>query len=134
MATFCQKYTTSPKSITKEGIQILQSHHWPGNIRQLKNLIEKLVVLSDSEEITANEIRENLEDFSPVAAPQNNDKIAFPDNLSLEAMEEKFIKKALKKTAGNQRKAAKLLDISRDALRYRLKKMDIPVNPDEDEE
>jgi len=135
MTSFCQKYDTSLKPITNEGMQILRNHNWPGNVRQLKNLIEKLVVLSDGEKITADEIKENLEDFSaPVAepGPQDATGMTLPDNLSLEAMEEKFIKKALQRTAGNQRKAAKLLGISRDALRYRLKKMDIAATIDED--
>lgn len=125
LSSFCQKYDTGLRSISKAGRQILESHHWPGNVRQLKNLIEKLVVLSDVEEISTNEIRENLEDFSPLADFQDTTDMALPDNLSLEAMEERFIKKALQKTGGNQSKAADLLGISRDALRYRLKKVAI---------
>ena len=59
-------------------------------------------------------------------------KASLPDDLSLEAMEERFIRRALEKTNGNQRKAANLLNISRDALRYRLKKMQINVGDEED--
>ncbi len=137
---FCQKYDTGPRIITKEGMEILQNHSWPGNVRQLKNLMEKLVVLSDDKEISAAEIEENLEDLTPSIASGDTDNNqqtqpgqpppapAVPDDLSLEAMEEAFIRKALSKTGNNQRKAAELLGISRDALRYRLKKMDIGNN------
>jgi DNA-binding NtrC family response regulator len=136
--SFCEKYDTGAREISAKGMEILQEHPWPGNVRQLKNLIEKLVVLSDSEEISAEEIEENLEELTPPAVAESPESTspqghqgATPktststDDLSLEAMEESFIRKALNKTAGNQRKAAKLLGISRDALRYRLKKMDI---------
>ena len=132
--SFCEKYNTGAKSISTAGMKILREYSWPGNVRQLKNLIEKLVVLSDGKKISADEIEENLEILSPPVAPAGTSQDSgstksplptLPDNLSLEAMEEAFIKKALEKTGGNQRKSAKLLGISRDALRYRLKKMDM---------
>ena len=138
--TFCQKYDTNEKLISKEAMKILQDYPWPGNVRELKNLLEKMVVLSDGDEITVEEIRENLDITSgiPVADLINDPDSQsvslqnLPEDLSLEAMEERFIREALKKTGGNQRKAAKLLKISRDALRYRLKKMDIsPADEDE---
>lgn len=141
---FSSKYGTGCKTISQEGMAILVAYQWPGNVRQLKNLVEKLVVLSDGEEITAAEIQENLD--APISAPRPPAEAAspppakpvaepidlLPDDLSLEAMEERFIRKALEKTNGNQRKAANLLNISRDALRYRLKKMQISINDDEE--
>lgn len=132
---FSGKYNTPNRSISDSGMQLLQQYHWPGNVRQLKNLIEKLVVLSDKEVIGADEISSNL-----AMQPQGDDKIpaggnagelesALAEGLSLAEMEEKYIKSALKLSGGNQRKAADLLNISRDTLRYRLKKLDIaPVD------
>ncbi|MEI6806152.1 MAG: hypothetical protein WCK49_06550, partial [Myxococcaceae bacterium] len=58
---FCAKYGACSKTISAEGLAILEAYPWPGNVRQLKNLVEKLVVLSDGEEISAAEINENLE-------------------------------------------------------------------------
>lgn len=146
LTSFSQKYDTGLRIIAKPGLDLLVNHAWPGNVRQLKNLIEKLVVLSDSEEIGVGDIRENLEGQYPVEIPpaeptghhkpQTTETMAaanfLPEDLSLEAMEEQFIKKALEKTGGNQRKAAKLLNISRDALRYRLKKMNLSSNDEDD--
>ena len=139
---FCAKYGVGNKTISNAGMEILTTHPWPGNVRQLKNLVEKLVVLSDGAEISATEINENLdiplgvadarESAVPTAAYAAPPAPALPDDLSLEAMEERFIRRALEKTNGNQRKAANLLSISRDALRYRLKKMQITID-DEDE-
>lgn len=141
LKNFCTKYSTEPKTITAESMQMLESQPWPGNVRQLKNLIEKLVVLSDGAEISPGDIRENLEELDPSPTPSGTSSVALessptttpcasddtplPSDLSLEAMEERFIRTALEKTGGNQRKAADLLSISRDALRYRLKKMNL---------
>lgn len=140
LTTFCQKYDAGEKKINDQSMDILLNYSWPGNIRELKNLIEKLVVLSDGDEILAEDITDNLDLTSAVPLspkPESPDQPtpepaapSLPEDLSLEAMEERFIKEALKKTGGNQRKAAKLLNISRDALRYRLKKMDISPNDD----
>ena len=142
---FCAKYGACSKTISAEGLAILEAYPWPGNVRQLKNLVEKLVVLSDGEEISAAEINENLDapldgsgkqaagasTASDLTKPPPASSL--PEDLSLEAMEERFITRALEKAKGNQRQAATLLNISRDALRYRLKKMKIATT-DEDEE
>jgi len=143
---FCNKYGTGHKTLSAEGMDLLMNYAWPGNVRQLKNLVEKLVVLSDTDEISATEINENLDSAVPQSvAPQETGAAPqpvvakpiaaappLPEDLSLEAMEERFIRRALEKTNGNQRKAASLLNISRDALRYRLKKMQISINDDEE--
>ncbi len=131
LTTFCHKYDTEAKNIGQEGMNILQNHDWPGNVRQLKNLIEKLVVLSDGEEISAEEIKENLEGFAPPSMTdmeKEGDNPVITNDLTLETIEEQFIRTALHRTNGNQRKAAKLLGISRDALRYRLKKINISAD------
>ncbi len=124
LKTFCRKYDTGSKTIDEKGMKILQNHPWPGNVRQLKNLVEKLVVLSDSEIIAVEDIKENLEGV-PVEVPvgKGAEEMELPADLSLEAMEERFIRKAMEQSGGNQRKAADFLGLSRDALRYRLKKM-----------
>jgi len=145
LRNFSRKYDAGPKTLSAEGIKFLQGYAWPGNVRQLKNLIEKLVVLSDGTEITLDDIRPNLDVLPPSAPgtvaplPPSITAVAptadsLPDDLNIEAMEEKFIRKALEKTGGNQRKAANLLNISRDALRYRLKKMNLMPSSDTDEE
>ncbi|MEW6428463.1 MAG: sigma-54 dependent transcriptional regulator [Thermodesulfobacteriota bacterium] len=139
---FAKKYDSPVKSMTEDAMLTLQQYAWPGNVRQLKNLIEKLVVLSEQDKIGNDEICANLliqqqanrelpsvSPLSPAApaAPGVGETVALDayEGLSLEAMERKHIKTALKLSGGNQRKAAKLLCISRDTLRYRLKKLNI---------
>lgn len=127
LAAFRQKYDASAKSISPEAMLILQQYAWPGNVRQMKNLIEKLVVLSEKDEISAEEISSNLMIQQQMEKDPTETAVDIDayNGLSLEAMEKKHIKTALKLAGGNQRKAAKLLCISRDTLRYRLKKLDI---------
>lgn len=127
LKTFSEKYACAPKTITAEGMLALQHYSWPGNIRQLKNLIEKLVVLTEDDEIPSEEIKSNLLIQQQMEKEPDNKKEELDtfSGLSLAAMEEKHIKTALRLSGGNQRKAAKLLKISRDTLRYRLKKLGI---------
>ena len=115
------------KSITPEGMSLLQSYDWPGNVRQLKNLLEKLVVLSEKDQIGAEEISANLLiQQQKVEEPESRSfEAELTSGLSLAAMEEEYIKSALKLADGNQTKAADFLCISRDTLRYRLKKLGI---------
>jgi len=122
-----KKYNCLPKYVSKEGVALMQQYNWPGNIRQLRNMIEKLVVLSDCEVISAKEISSILMVQQEMEQKGKGDRIDLNDysGLSLQAMEEKHIRTALKLTGGNQRKAAQLLDISRDTLRYRLKRLGI---------
>jgi DNA-binding NtrC family response regulator len=121
---FGEKYQCPGKTIDKEAMAMLRNYSWPGNIRQLKNLIEKMVVLSDEQIIGIDEISSNLLTQQEVDAEQVN-RIDTMSDLSLEAMEERYIRTAMKLSGGNQRKAADLLKISRDTLRYRLKKLKI---------
>ena len=128
LKTFSKKHNSQCKRVTAEGMAIMQRYSWPGNISQLKKFVEKLVLLSGKNEISADDIslylflRQQTEGDMPSTEPA--DDLNF-NVLSLEAMERKHIKTALKLTGGNQRKAAKLLAISRDTLRYRLKKFGI---------
>jgi two-component system, NtrC family, response regulator AtoC len=126
LAEFSKKYETQTKVLTERGLKMLQEYPWPGNVRQLKNLLERLVVLTDKGVITTQEISSGLI-LQPQAAESEGSPAGKPDtaSLSLGDMEERYIRTALKMAAGNQRKAARLLNISRDTLRYRMKKMGI---------
>ena len=121
---FGEKYQCPGKIVAPDAMEMLKSYSWPGNIRQLKNLIEKMVVLSDEQVISIEDLSSNLLTQQQVEAEKMNQP-EMPADLSLEAMEEKYIRTAMKLSGGNQRKAADLLKISRDTLRYRLKKLQI---------
>jgi two-component system NtrC family response regulator len=95
-------------------------YRWPGNVRELENVIERLVVLSDGEEIRFDDLPEFLRTDRPETEGL---RLELPAHgISLEAVEKELIDKALQKFDWNQTKAAHFLDISRRTLIYRMEK------------
>jgi len=98
----------------------LTSYRWPGNVRQLENVLERLLVLSSTDLISEEDLPEEL---APATA---NTTVLWPDlpedGISLEAIERELISRALERFGGNQTQAARYLDISRRALIYRMEK------------
>jgi two-component system response regulator AtoC len=106
----------------------LLAHDWPGNVRELRNAIERAMILEDSSQITPASLpasvgRATASAAAAAAAPSAFVPPPAPDlGLSLEENERQLILRALEKTNGNQTQAAKLLKITRDTLRYKMKK------------
>jgi len=124
---FSHEFKKNIKDFSPEARQALRQHEWPGNVRELKNIIEKAVLFESSAYI--GEERLDLFQGNHMLTAQLTPDLSnfkFPTNgLSLEKLEKQLIKKALRKTAGNQTRAAKMLNISRETLKYRLKKYNI---------
>jgi two-component system NtrC family response regulator len=110
-----------------------QSYRWPGNIRELENVIERIVVLARGDEITLRDLPDFLQRARPAIDTLQLELP--PQGISLEGVEKELIVRALEKFGGNQTHAAKYLDISRKALRYRTEKYGIAKKgaADEDE-
>jgi two-component system response regulator AtoC len=118
-----EKYGLKPKILSAGAMKCLQEYEWPGNVRELKNLIERVVILSKGDEISEHDVQSGLFPRKREALPLEMSGNRHHNGMSLKAVEEASIKAALDLTHGNQRKTAELLDISRDTLRYRIKKM-----------
>ncbi len=115
------------KGVTREGVSKLASYEWPGNIRELRNVMERACLLASGDEVQADDLLLGRGTYSPTAAAE--EKAAFrlpPNGLVLEEVEKDFVRQALDRTGGNQTRAAELLGISRDQLRYRMEKHGIP--------
>jgi two-component system NtrC family response regulator len=119
---FMKKFGCSDKSFSKEAYDMLMKYNYPGNIRELENIIQRACVLSRDIVITSNDLpvqiwqltaETNIEGFMPEISDLNNQLAQF---------EKEIITKALKETNGNQSKAAKLLNISERNLRYKMSK------------
>ncbi len=117
-----RKATTA---ISPEAEKILLSYNWPGNIRELRNLLERLVVLEGAEEILPEHLPNWLTGKAGVAAQHtSNGRMTLPSQgISLEDLEKDLILQALERTKYNKSQAAKLLNISYDVLRYQVKKL-----------
>lgn len=117
VAEFVKEFCIREKkalTISDEVMKILQSYHWPGNIRQLKNVIERAVVLAKGRMITIKELPEEF------LSPQQ-EQIETLSKKTLKDLEVQAIKDALRECKGNKSKAAKVLGISRKAFYKRLR-------------
>jgi DNA-binding NtrC family response regulator len=112
--------------ITAAAQKMLMDFHWPGNVRELENIIERAVALTSASVLDVVDIRLDLSP-SKSAAPTSGATLAFPpDGQTLEQFEDEMIKEALRRANGNKSQAARLLGLSRNALRYRLSKIGVP--------
>jgi DNA-binding NtrC family response regulator len=109
-------------SISEAAIQKLMQYHWPGNVRELENVIERSMVLSPGPVLEAEDIKM---DNAPRRAQPAFDVQFLPDGMTLDQFEQSIIREALNRANGNKSQAARLLGLTRNALRYRLSQMGI---------
>jgi DNA-binding NtrC family response regulator len=111
------------KEISAEAEDLLVAYRWPGNIRELRNVIERIVVLENDEIVRPEHLPAEIAHFRERAATRPDPGLTIPDTgLSLEEMERSLIVQALEKAGRNKTAAAKLLGITYDSLRYQVKK------------
>jgi DNA-binding NtrC family response regulator len=129
---FVRKYDEdfhkSIRTISKEVERFLMSYSWPGNVRELRNVIERAMILGDGDALLMEHLP--LDVLGQEGGQESMVKGLHipPEGVSMERVEEGLVRQALERTGGNQTKAAKLLDISRDSLRYRMQKFGIDPN------
>ena len=115
-----EKHGFEDLKIDREAVSVLSNYPFPGNVRELENLIERMVVLSDSEKITLHDVPQSitkpLETFGNV-------RMELPaENISLDEVEREIIRYSLEMHNGNQSQTARYLSITRSALIYRMQK------------
>ena len=114
----------SVKKITgvkPEALQMLVNHHWPGNVRELQNVVERSAALASHSVLELPEIHLD----APRVKSNNSGNNFLPEGMTLEQWEDEMIREALRRANGNKSHAARLLGLSRNALRYRLSKIGI---------
>jgi len=120
-----RKFKRQIEGVTDAAAKLLVVHDWPGNVRELRNAIERAMILEESGLITPASlpIAISRPDGTPGVVPA---VVEIPtDGLSLEDNERSLLVRALEKTDGNQTQAARLLRITRDTLRYKMKKFSL---------
>jgi DNA-binding NtrC family response regulator len=108
------------ESITDAAMEKLLGYHWPGNVRELENVIERSLVMATGKQLDAGDIK--LEAAPRPRAP-NGGAALLPEGLTLDQYEQDIIREALKRADGNKSQAARMLGLTRNALRYRLTQM-----------
>ncbi|MEO8372812.1 MAG: sigma-54 dependent transcriptional regulator [Candidatus Solibacter sp.] len=112
---------TQVDSITDAAMEKLVNYHWPGNVRELENVIERSLVMANGTRLDTSDIR--LENAPRPKAQGGTDSHFLPEGMSLDQYEQDIIKEALHRADGNKSQAARLLGLTRNALRYRLTQM-----------
>ncbi len=114
----------APPVVTDETMSAMMAYDWPGNIRELRNIVERCTLLADGGEVTADSLPPEISGRSAAARATSGDEET-PADSKLAAHEKTMIVAALTEANWNQSAAARALGISRDHLRYRVKKYEI---------
>ncbi|MGF1671125.1 MAG: sigma 54-interacting transcriptional regulator, partial [Balneolaceae bacterium] len=122
---YCEEYNFTKKEIDDSLIELLKSKTWTGNVRELENYIMRTVIMAQNEKVlktshAENSLFRNIDD--ELASEITSDLPLMP----IDEMELVLIKKALERTNGNQKEAAKLLNVSDRTIRNKLKKINFP--------
>jgi DNA-binding NtrC family response regulator len=117
------KFRKNIKGLQKNAQKLFLEYEWPGNVRELKNALERAMIFEDDSSISTQYLPIRLNGSSSFQN-RSSEEISGND-LSLPGMEKRLLVKALNQASGNKTKAARLLNITRDTLRYKIKKLNI---------
>jgi transcriptional regulator with PAS, ATPase and Fis domain len=121
-----RKFKRHIQGVTPEAAELLLAHDWPGNVRELRNAIERAMILEEGSHIAPASLPIAISKAEPAPAGPRAGVVEIPETgLSLAENEKLLLLRALEKTNGNQTQAAKLLKITRDTLRYKMKKYNL---------
>ncbi len=116
--SFGREFRKPMRDISQAALDAMERYHWPGNVRELKNALERAVLLAKSATL-------DLADFPQLGGVKSTVRQSFrlPDSgLNFEQLERELVEQALERCNGNQTKAATLLGMNRDQIRYRIEK------------
>lgn len=128
LQNFTQKYGTAPRALSPNMMRSLERHTWPGNIRELRNLIERYAILGSEESMTT-ELQKNdgsIEARSLVGANNGSIELKSVTRQTVQELEKKIIMKSLAANRWNRKLAAKELKISYRTLLYKIRQCGLP--------
>jgi PAS domain S-box-containing protein len=121
-----RKFKRHIEGVSPDAADLMLTHDWPGNVRELRNAIERAMILEDSSLITAASLPISISHSEFRQAASSDASLQIPESgMSLVDNERQLLARALEKTNGNQTQAARLLRITRDTLRYKMKKYNL---------
>lgn len=130
---FSREFKKRPPQLSPEAERLLAQYDWPGNVRELRNVIERAMILEDSGDLLPGHLPPEVGRL-PASAGPPVPAFQLPETgVVLEDLEREFVRQALELTQGNQTRAARLLGLTRDELRYRVKKFGLNHKAEEEE-
>ncbi len=122
-----EKFNKNIQGLTREAEELLMNYDWPGNIRELRNAIERVMILAEGNRVAAKYLPIRISEGGilpvPISEGSDNGGIQLPHGgIPLYEVECELLRQALERARGNKTTAAKLLHITRDTLRYKVKK------------
>jgi DNA-binding NtrC family response regulator len=120
---FCRKFNKLPMSLSDEARDVMRRYAWPGNVRELANVLQRAVLVNDSSILTPEVIGIQADRSGPRPASPTHPFDFDHDDCTLAAVEARLIKAALQRAGGNVSETARLLGLSRGALRHRMEKL-----------
>jgi DNA-binding NtrC family response regulator len=150
LAHYNRKFRKSVQGLSEDTRRLLLNYDWPGNVRELKNALERAMILEEGNLLKPDDLPFTVAsgrsgpvltdksagapvEAQPAPGKRRLPPLSIPEGgTSLEDVEHALVELALQQSHGNQIKAAKLLDISRDALRYKMKKFGLGHSEDEE--
>jgi DNA-binding NtrC family response regulator len=118
--SFDREFRRSVRGLTPAAQRLLLAYGWPGNVRELRNTIERAVLLAEGSTL-------DVADFAALTPTRKttSEFVLPPDGISLREVERELVIQALERARGNQTRAAQLLGLTRDQVRYRIAKFQL---------
>jgi DNA-binding NtrC family response regulator len=126
---FNGEFHKSVQGIAPQALERLLAYPWPGNVRELRNAVERAVLLFDGELLTLGDLPGEILGRNATAGAAGSFELP-PGGLSLEELEREMLRQALARAGGNRTRAAKLLGMNRDQIRYRIQKFGLHAPPE----
>ena len=123
-----RKYNCRAKAISSDLMGVLQKYHWPGNIRELENLVKRYVILGNEEVISSDLVSREQEYFNPDINLDGPISLKKLTRQAVRELERKIILKVLQANHWNRKQAARALSISYRALLYKIRDAGLPPN------
>jgi two-component system response regulator AtoC len=122
IATLCRDLAQPSREISADAVHALEHYPWPGNARELRNVLERILLIEEDTQVRRMHLPTDIAGVSPM---QHHGMVLPAEGIDLDAAEGELIAQAMERAGGNKTAAARLLGLSRDTLRYRLEKYGI---------
>ncbi|MDF1541586.1 MAG: sigma-54 dependent transcriptional regulator [Anaerosomatales bacterium] len=123
VAHFLEKFNAGARKISSAAMEALVTYQWPGNIRELENTIERIVILSQGDEIGIDDLPMEIRLNSGACVPATGEFVLPEEGIDLEEVELDLARQALSRTGGSVPKAAKLLGLTAKTLEARMQRL-----------